>query len=84
MMRLYGELADIVNNVTEPWGSPTTQSEPPSRGEPAEGELAGEASTNLRVPTHQAAGLMSLNVLEDKITKVYSELPSPLVWSSSK
>lgn len=81
MMRIYGELADIANNVTEPWGSPTMQSEPPSRGEPAEG---GAESTNLRLPAHQPTGLHSLNALEDRITRIYSELAADLSWNPLK
>lgn len=75
LMRLMGELCDMVNNIRTPW-SLSAQSAPPSRQEP-------EGPPPVISPT---VGDDHTNVieLEQRMTQAYSELEDDLKWEPAK
>lgn len=76
-MLLFGDLCDIVNCVKGEWKMPS---------DPGPSTAAGlkESSDAARPPPHELETAQSIEPLEEKIARVYADLPAPLRWSSIK
>ncbi|BGP57377.1 hypothetical protein JCM8202v2_005018 [Rhodotorula sphaerocarpa] len=75
LMLLFGDLCDIVNCVKGEWKMPS---------DPGPSTAAGlkESSDAARPPAHELETAQSIEPLEEKIARVYADLPAPLRWSS--
>lgn len=79
-MAIVGQLCDIVNLTKGTWGGTRT-----SQRREAENEYAEKGPSLADPPMDEPADpSKTLKTVEDKLTELYSALPSQLQWSSQK